>query len=55
MNRMHHCNRTKQHYITRQYYDCTMAELNKKCERLDARAMNKEWTRMQIEAEQDTE
>ena len=48
-------NVTKYHFIQHRHYKCTQAEVSEMCERLDARAMDKEWTRMQIEAEQDTE
>jgi len=48
-------NVTKYHFIQNRHHHCTQAEVSKMCERLDARAMDKEWTRMQIEAEQNTE
>ena len=42
-------------YLRVMDYECIKGKVGKMCERLDAMAMDNEWTRMQDEIEQDTD
>lgn len=48
-------NRTSQAFYEMCHHMCTEWEVNKMSEKLDGQAMDKEWKRMQDEAEQETE